>query len=71
MALSFLIFRILVFIILIYTIPSGIQFYLKIFFSLNLLKMNTYICEKTKITHVAALQFPLWYSISKIHITGS
>ena len=69
MALSFLIFRILVFIILIYTIPSGIQFYLKIFFFLSLLKMHTYICETAKLTHVGAVQ-SLWCSVSKIHIVG-
>lgn len=33
--------------------------------------MNTYICEKPKITQVAALQLPLWYSVNKIHIMGS
>lgn len=33
--------------------------------------MNTHISENPKITHVAALQFPRWYSMSKIHIMGS
>lgn len=33
--------------------------------------MNTYVSENPKITRVAALQFPLWYGMSKIHTVGS